>query len=393
MDLFKEFSTLNKEECQLLFQNSPINDETRLKLIGYDGYDFCFNLHDVFEEAEILAVHEQNTVKKYIHKLIEDQLKIILNFEEKNIVFNIENDREYTVGRLIAELKKITKSESDLCIKSQSSNEILSESIKLVDKIFNDPSKYRYLKVASFGSRAKSKTNYESAANQPKQKSKQLKQTPTFSKNLLQTESSEAILAHKKHEKHPEKPQETSNFPQKNSKKPKEKGKIPQQNANKLVLPLTVKNLNFDKITNNTNNINNVEIYLNNKANFKGKNAGNLAVGLGALERREGDFERCVTQISGNEKIKKMYPNLKSESSGKSSNFTHNNMTGVLYSSREYNKKTLTEDEEMNNFNKSMPHTNSIENPSGSYVKPLNLKMSNNNNPILYQYTQGIKKN
>ena len=117
-----------------------------IKSNNITGYDLCYLTNDDFKELGISSIHDKNVLVKNIRMQTLEQLKLVLSYEKRDAVIQLDFDSNFTVFELENYIKEIFQISYNVHICTEE-GEMLSPNIKIIELILLNPQKYKRLKI------------------------------------------------------------------------------------------------------------------------------------------------------------------------------------------------------------------------------------------------------
>ena len=111
-----------------------------------NGYDLIYLTKEDLRSLGIVNIHDKNIILNSMKDALLQQLRLNVNFKEKNITIQLDFDPSFTVEQLTNTLKSIFKPISSIFLVANN-NEILMPNLKIIDLILYNPSVYKNFKI------------------------------------------------------------------------------------------------------------------------------------------------------------------------------------------------------------------------------------------------------
>ena len=111
-----------------------------------NGYDLIYLTKEDLKSLGILNIHDKNIILNSMKDALLKQLKLNINYKDKNITIQLEFDPNYTVEQLTNTLKLIFKESSNIFLVINN-YEILMPNLKISDLILYNPKVYKNFKI------------------------------------------------------------------------------------------------------------------------------------------------------------------------------------------------------------------------------------------------------
>ena len=121
---------------------------SKFELNKINGYDLIYLTKEDLKNLGIINIHDKNVILNSMKKALLNQLKLNLNYKNKNITVQLDFDPNYTVEQLIKSLKLIFKPNKEIFL-VVNNNEILMPNLKIIDLILYEPKIYKNFRIIS----------------------------------------------------------------------------------------------------------------------------------------------------------------------------------------------------------------------------------------------------
>jgi hypothetical protein len=121
---------------------------SKFELNKINGYDLIYLTKEDLKNLGIINIHDKNVILNSMKKALLNQLKLDLNYKNKNITVQLDFDPNYTVEQLIKSLKLIFKPNKEIFL-VVNNNEILMPNLKIIDLILYEPKIYKNFRIIS----------------------------------------------------------------------------------------------------------------------------------------------------------------------------------------------------------------------------------------------------
>ena len=167
------FSLYSWKELEPLMVKLPLSSDSisKMRMNNTTGYDLSISPNEYLNQIGIANIHEINLITQGISKLLYDQLKIQINYQNsKSIKIQLENDLEFTVEKLSGYLNKfIYKNEKEVFLSNKDNEEVLMPSFNIVKAVLLNPEKYTVLNICDLQSLKDNTNSYYSSVINYKQ--------------------------------------------------------------------------------------------------------------------------------------------------------------------------------------------------------------------------------
>ena len=134
-DISNWLKLINMSQYISKFESNKIN-----------GYDLIYLTKEDLKSLGILNIHDKNIILNSMKDALLKQLKLNINYKDKNITIQLEFDPNYTVEQLTNTLKLIFKESSNIFLVINN-YEILMPNLKIIDLILYNPKVYKNFKI------------------------------------------------------------------------------------------------------------------------------------------------------------------------------------------------------------------------------------------------------
>ena len=145
----KDISTWNTPDISSWLKSINMTQYvTKFELNKINGYDLIYLTKEDLKNLGIINIHDKNVILNSMKKALLNQLKLDLNYKNKNITVQLDFDPNYTVEQLIKSLKLIFKPNKEIFL-VVNNNEILMPNLKIIDLILYEPKIYKNFRIIS----------------------------------------------------------------------------------------------------------------------------------------------------------------------------------------------------------------------------------------------------
>ena len=145
----KDISTWNTPDISSWLKSINMTQYvTKFELNKINGYDLIYLTKEDLKNLGIINIHDKNVILNSMKKALLNQLKLNLNYKNKNITVQLDFDPNYTVEQLIKSLKLIFKPNKEIFL-VVNNNEILMPNLKIIDLILYEPKIYKNFRIIS----------------------------------------------------------------------------------------------------------------------------------------------------------------------------------------------------------------------------------------------------
>ena len=138
----KDISTWNTPDISSWLKSINMTQYvSKFELNKINGYDLIYLTKEDLKNLGIINIHDKNVILNSMKKALLNQLKLNLNYKNKNITVQLDFDPNYTVEQLIKSLKLIFKPNKEIFL-VVNNNEILMPNLKIIDLILYEPKIY-----------------------------------------------------------------------------------------------------------------------------------------------------------------------------------------------------------------------------------------------------------
>jgi len=145
----KDISTWNTPDISSWLKSINMTQYvSKFELNKINGYDLIYLTKEDLKNLGIINIHDKNVILNSMKKALLNQLKLNLNYKNKNITVQLDFDPNYTVEQLIKSLKLIFKPNKEIFL-VVNNNEILMPNLKIIDLILYEPKIYKNFRIIS----------------------------------------------------------------------------------------------------------------------------------------------------------------------------------------------------------------------------------------------------
>ena len=145
----KDISTWNTPDISSWLKSINMTQYvSKFELNKINGYDLIYLTKEDLKNLGIINIHDKNVILNSMKKALLNQLKLDLNYKNKNITVQLDFDPNYTVEQLIKSLKLIFKPNKEIFL-VVNNNEILMPNLKIIDLILYEPKIYKNFRIIS----------------------------------------------------------------------------------------------------------------------------------------------------------------------------------------------------------------------------------------------------
>ena len=145
----KDISTWNTPDVSSWLKSINMTQYvSKFELNKINGYDLIYLTKEDLKNLGIINIHDKNVILNSMKKALLNQLKLDLNYKNKNITVQLDFDPNYTVEQLIKSLKLIFKPNKEIFL-VVNNNEILMPNLKIIDLILYEPKIYKNFRIIS----------------------------------------------------------------------------------------------------------------------------------------------------------------------------------------------------------------------------------------------------
>ena len=145
----KDISTWNTPDISSWLKSINMTQYvSKFDLNKINGYDLIYLTKEDLKNLGIINIHDKNVILNSMKKALLNQLKLDLNYKNKNITVQLDFDPNYTVEQLIKSLKLIFKPNKEIFL-VVNNNEILMPNLKIIDLILYEPKIYKNFRIIS----------------------------------------------------------------------------------------------------------------------------------------------------------------------------------------------------------------------------------------------------
>ena len=145
----KDISTWNTPDISSWLKSINMTQYvSKFDLNKINGYDLIYLTKEDLKNLGIINIHDKNVILNSMKKALLNQLKLNLNYKNKNITVQLDFDPNYTVEQLIKSLKLIFKPNKEIFL-VVNNNEILMPNLKIIDLILYEPKIYKNFRIIS----------------------------------------------------------------------------------------------------------------------------------------------------------------------------------------------------------------------------------------------------
>ena len=145
----KDISTWNTPDISSWLKSINMTQYvSKFELNKINGYDLIYLTKEDLKNLGIINIHDKNVILNSMKKALLNQLKLDLNYKNKNIAVQLDFDPNYTVEQLIKSLKLIFKPNKEIFL-VVNNNEILMPNLKIIDLILYEPKIYKNFRIIS----------------------------------------------------------------------------------------------------------------------------------------------------------------------------------------------------------------------------------------------------
>ena len=145
----KDISTWNTPDISSWLKSINMTQYvSKFELNKINGYDLIYLTKEDLKNLGIINIHDKNVILNSMKKALLNQLKLDLNYKNKNITVQLDFDPNYTVEQLIKSLKLIFKPNKEIFL-VVNNNEILMPNLEIIDLILYEPKMYKNFRIIS----------------------------------------------------------------------------------------------------------------------------------------------------------------------------------------------------------------------------------------------------
>ena len=145
----KDISTWNTPDISSWLKSINMTQYvSKFELNKINGYDLIYLTKEDLKNLGIINIHDKNVILNSMKKALLNQLKLNLNYKNKNITVQLDFEPNYTVEQLIKSLKLIFKPNKEIFL-VVNNNEILMPNLKIIDLILYEPKIYKNFRIIS----------------------------------------------------------------------------------------------------------------------------------------------------------------------------------------------------------------------------------------------------
>ena len=145
----KDISTWNTPDISSWLKSINMTQYvSKFELNKINGYDLIYLTKEDLKNLGIINIHDKNVILNSMKKALLNQLKLNLNYKNKNITVQLDFDPNYTIEQLIKSLKLIFKPNKEIFL-VVNNNEILMPNLKIIDLILYEPKIYKNFRIIS----------------------------------------------------------------------------------------------------------------------------------------------------------------------------------------------------------------------------------------------------
>ena len=143
----KDISTWNSGDVQNWLKSINMTQYiSKFESNKINGYDLIYLTKEDLKSLGIVSIHDKNIILNSMKEALLQQLKLNVNFKDKNITIQLDFEQNYTVEQLSNTLKLIFKPISSIFLVANN-NEILMPNLKIIDLILYNPKVYKNFKI------------------------------------------------------------------------------------------------------------------------------------------------------------------------------------------------------------------------------------------------------
>ena len=143
----KDISTWNSGDVQNWLKSINMTQYiSKFESNKINGYDLIYLTKEDLKSLGIVSIHDKNIILNSMKDALLQQLKLNVNFKDKNVTIQLDFDPNYTVEQLTNTLKLIFKTISSIFL-VVNNNEILMSNLKIIDLILYNPKIYKNFKI------------------------------------------------------------------------------------------------------------------------------------------------------------------------------------------------------------------------------------------------------
>ena len=143
----KDISTWNSADVQNWLKSINMTQYlSKFESNKINGYDLIYLTKEDLKSLGIISIHDKNIILNSMKDALLQELKLNVNFKDKNITIQLDFDPNFTVEQLTNALKLIFKPISSIFLVANN-NEILMPNLKIIDLILYNPKIYKNFKI------------------------------------------------------------------------------------------------------------------------------------------------------------------------------------------------------------------------------------------------------